>query len=132
MNDVFVDTNVFIADIVEEEERFQESKIFLNRDLDFVTSIINIMEIRTVLSKKKNLERDKIEECLNEVTDSVEVIIPDSSDMMKANGNQRESYAYPFDSIIMATAENAGLEIVSFDSEMIDNGAVRPEKFMQK
>ncbi|QGA80624.1 PIN domain-containing protein [Candidatus Nanohalobium constans] len=87
-------------------------------------------EIRSVLSKKKGHERDEIEEIQQEIINSVDIIIPDSSDFLEANKIQKDTFAYPMDSIIMALAMNADAELISFDSELIDLGAKTPEEIL--
>lgn len=49
---VFVDTNVFVASLTDEPDRGDVATEFLNRDYDFCTSILNLMEIRSVMTKK--------------------------------------------------------------------------------
>ena len=123
---VFVDSNIFIAVLTEEDGRFGEARNLLNSEHDLVTSMVNLMEIRSVLSKKKNYERDKIEEAQQEIINSTDIIIPDSSDFIEANNVQKNTLAYPMDGIIMAIAANADAELASFDKELVDLGATKP------
>ncbi|MGM0590612.1 MAG: type II toxin-antitoxin system VapC family toxin [Halobacteriota archaeon] len=53
---VFVDTNVFLAALTDEPERGDKAVEFLNADFEFYTSILNLMELRAVLAKKKRIE----------------------------------------------------------------------------
>ncbi|WP_256948882.1 type II toxin-antitoxin system VapC family toxin [Halorubrum ezzemoulense] len=46
----FVDTNVFIASITDEPGRGDVATELLNENRDFCTSILNLMEIRSVLT----------------------------------------------------------------------------------
>jgi len=50
---VFVDSNVFVASLTNEPSRGDVATKFLNRDFEFCTSILNLMEIRSVMTKKK-------------------------------------------------------------------------------
>ncbi len=52
---VFVDTSVFIASITDEPGRGDLATELLNESHDFCTSILNLMEIRSVLTKKKRV-----------------------------------------------------------------------------
>ena len=54
----FVDTNVFVASLTDEPGRGEEATEFLDGDHDFYTSILNLMELRTVLTKKKQVKQD--------------------------------------------------------------------------
>jgi predicted nucleic acid-binding protein len=52
---VFLDTNVFLATILDDAELADESTGLLNRDdLEFVTSSINVMELRAVLCQVRS------------------------------------------------------------------------------
>lgn len=127
---IFVDTNILVAVLTEEDEKFSDAKELLNSDHQILTSLLNLMEVRTVLSKKKNHERQEIEEVEKDIVELADIIIPDSSDSLNANKLQRENYAYPMDSLIMAIAENSGAELASFDGELIENGAKSPEELI--
>jgi len=127
---IFVDTNILVAVLTEEENRFSEAKQLLNSDHQILTSMLNLMEVRSVLSKKKNHERQEIEEVEEDIVELADIIIPDSSDFLKANKLQRESYAYPMDSLITALAENSNTVLASFDKEMIENGAKTPKEIL--
>lgn len=48
---VFLDTNILIAALTDEPERGEMATELLNEDIDFYTSLLNLMELRTVLSK---------------------------------------------------------------------------------
>jgi predicted nucleic acid-binding protein len=64
---LFLDTNVIIASLTDEPERGETATELLNADHEFHTSLINIMELRTVLAKKKRIETDRVEEIEREV-----------------------------------------------------------------
>lgn len=127
---VFVDSNILIAVLTEEKSGFEEAKKLLNSDHRIITSMLNLMEVRSVLSKKKNHKRTEIESVEEDIIDMVEIIIPDSSDFLEANNLQKQNYAYPMDSLIMALAANADAELVSFDSELLKNGAIEPSELI--
>jgi predicted nucleic acid-binding protein len=127
---VFVDSNILIAVLTEEKEKFSEAKKLLNSDHQILTSMLNLMEVRSVLSKKKNHNREEIEQVEQDIIELADIIIPDSSDFLRANKLQKESYAYPIDSLIKALAENSKAELASFDKEMIENGAQPPEELL--
>jgi predicted nucleic acid-binding protein len=127
---VFVDSNIFIAVLTEENERFEEAKRLLNSEHEIVTSMLNLMEIRSVLSKKKKHKKSEIEDIEQDIVDMTDIIIPDSSDFLEANRIQEETLAYPMDSLIMALAKSSDAELSSFDKELTELGAKTPEKFL--
>jgi len=127
---LFLDTNVFIASLTDEPERGEVATQLLNTDHDFHTSLINIMELRTVLAKKKRMEMERVEEIESEVVRDVNLLVPDASDIMEANKIQRETLLYPLDAFVLACAEGRDAELVSFDSEILDNGGMHPEEVL--
>jgi len=124
---LFLDTNVIIASLTDEPERGETATELLNADHEFHTSLINIMELRTVLAKKKRMETDRVEEIESDVVSGVNLLVPDASDIMEANKIQRETLLYPFDAFILACAEERDAELVSFDSEILENGGTHPD-----
>lgn len=88
------------------------------------------MEIRTVLTKKKQVERKQVEEVESKLVNGVEILIPDATDMMEANKKQSENLLYPLDALILACAEGKGTKLVTFDSEILDNGGTHPREVL--
>jgi len=127
---VFLDTNVVIASVSNEPERGETATRLLNQDHDFYTSLINLMEVRTVLTKKKQVERKQVEDVENKIVSGVEILIPDATDMMEANKKQRENLLYPLDALILACAKGKDAELVTFDSEILDNGGTHPQELL--
>ena len=63
---VLVDTNVFVASLTDEPARGDVATELLNQNHDFCTSILNLMEIRSVLTKKKRVEQERVEDVLSD------------------------------------------------------------------
>jgi predicted nucleic acid-binding protein len=85
------------------------------------------MELRSVLSKKKQFERNRIEQIENRITSRTTITFPDASDMMAANQRQSELLLYPMDALILTAAEAIEATLVSFDSELVEQGAEHPQ-----
>lgn len=124
---LFLDTNLFVAAVTDEPDLGEEATRVLDSDDDFITSTLNLMELRTVLTKKNRLEISRAQQIQQEITQDVAVVIPDASDMMDANRLQQETLLYPLDCLILACANSHDADLVSFDSELQDNGAIEPE-----
>lgn len=122
----FVDTNVLVAVVTAEDERAEAAVTVLNEHEPY-TSVLNLMELRSVLSKKKRFERDHIEAIEDRVVDHATITVLDASDVLAANPLQRETYLYPMDALILAAAEAADATLVSFDAELREHGAKPPE-----
>jgi predicted nucleic acid-binding protein len=124
---VFVDTNVFIASLTAEPNRGEIATQLLNQDHDFCTSILNLMEIRSVLTKKKRVEQDRVEAVLSDIYSSVDIYAPEISDQIAAYELQEETLLYTMDCVLLALANDVDATLVTFDGELLDHGAVVPE-----
>lgn len=56
---------------------------------------------------------------------------PDASDVVAANELQSESLLYPIDALMLAAADPADATLVTFGSELHENGAVGPIEFIE-
>jgi len=127
---LFLDTNVLVAAVTDEPETGPVAASVLNADHEFLTSTLNLMELRTVLTKKQRLEQDRAASIQGEITSDVDVVIPDASDMTDANRIQRETLLYPMDCVIFACAQGHEASLVTFDSELQEAGAVSPHDLL--
>ncbi|PGF17171.1 VapC toxin family PIN domain ribonuclease [Natrinema sp. CBA1119] len=123
---LFLDTNVFVAAVTDEPETGEIAAALLSADHEFLTSTLNLMELRTVLTKKQRLELSRANTIQTEITQDVAVVIPDASDMMDANRLQQETLLYPLDCLILACSQGHDAELVSFDTELETAGALAP------
>ena len=121
-----LDTNVLVAAVMQDTERSDTAVELLNEADELYVSVLNLMELRSVLAKKKQIERDRITRIENRVTSRATVTFPDASDVITANQLQSETLLYPMDALILAAAEAADATLVSFDSELREHGAEHP------
>ena len=128
---VFVDTNVFIASITDEPGRGDVATELLNESHEFCTSILNLMEIRSVLTKKKRVEQERVEEVLTDIYGRVDIYAPEISDQISANSLQKDTLLYTLDCVLLALAEDIDATLVTFDGELLENGAVSPTELME-
>jgi len=103
----------------------------LNADHDFCTSILNLMEIRSVMTKKKQVEQDKVEDVLADVYTRVDIYAPEISDQISAYRLQEDTLLYTLDCVLLTLAEDIDATLVTFDKELLDNGAVRPSDLIE-
>lgn len=127
---LFVDTNILVAATLNESERGDIATEFLDLDRELSTTIFNLMEFRTVLAKKKRLNQDRVESLLENLWDRVTVYRPDTDDILTSYSVQERTLLYPMDCLILSTAEETDGVLVTFDSELLENGAVSPEEFL--
>lgn len=125
----FVDTNVLVAVVTEDDDRADAAIAVLN-DHEMHTSVLNLMELRSVLAKKKQFDRERVEEIEARIANRATITFPDASDIVAANRLQRETYLYPMDALILAAAEASDAMLVSFDAELREHGARSPEEIL--
>ncbi|OYR61273.1 type II toxin-antitoxin system VapC family toxin [Halorubrum ezzemoulense] len=127
----FVDTNVFIASITDEPGRGDVATELLNENHDFCTSILNLMEIRPVLTKKKRVEQERVEEVLADIYEVVDIYAPEISDQISAYSLQQDTLLYTLDCVLLALAEDIDATLVTFDGELLENGAISPTELIE-
>lgn len=128
---LLVDTNVLVAATVGEPERGDVARDLLDSDHEFATTLLNVMEFRTVLTKKKKFEQERAEELIDGLFDRVDIYGPETGDLIQAYGLQSETLLYTMDCVILATAEEVGATLVTFDHELLEHGAVSPEDVLE-
>lgn len=124
---LFLDTNVLVAAVTNDTDRSEAAVRLLNEADDAYVSVLNLMELRTVLTKKKAFERERVDRIEQRVQSRATVTFPDASDMMDANQLQDETLLYPMDALVLAAADAADATLVSFDSELQEHGAKDPQ-----
>ena len=129
---VLLDTNVLVAAVTQDTDRSDEAIELLDQVDDPLVSVLSLMELRSVLSKKKRFERDRIDGIENRATSRMTVIFPDASDMIAANRLQSETLLYPMDAMILSAADAADATFVSFDSELVEHGAELPQQLLDE
>jgi putative PIN family toxin of toxin-antitoxin system len=127
---LFIDTNVFIASLTDEPGRGEIATQLLNEDHEFCTSILNLMEIRSVMTKKKRIEQDRVEAVLSDIYSSVDIYAPEISDQIAAYELQRDSLLYTMDCVLLELANDVDATMVTFDGELLDHSGVAPEELM--
>ena len=125
---LLLDTNVLVAAVTRDTEHSDIAVELLNQADETYVSLLNLMELRTVLSKKKGFERDRIDQIESRITSRTTVLFPDASEVMAANRLQSETLLYPMDALVLAVAEANDAMLVSFDAELVDHGAMLPSE----
>ena len=127
-----LDTNILIAAFTQDSERSAAARELLNTTENLHVSVLNLMELRSVLSKKKQFERDQVDQIEARITSRTTVTFPDASDMLAANQLQSDTLLYPMDALILTAADAIEGTLVSFDRELVEQGAVRPEEVLEE
>ena len=114
---LLLDTNILVAAVTRDTERSDTAVELLNEIDEAYVSVLSLMELRSVLTKKKQFERKRIDRIEDRIASRATVTFPDASDMMDANQLQSETLLYPMDALILAAADAIDATLVSFDSE---------------
>lgn len=136
---VFIDSNIFLNFLLREETSYEGSKRLLTKieegDMEGITTLINIMEILSVLrkrSKAKDSEIIKDVEMIGEIQ-NLEIIIPNEIHIAQAFEIQKKTKLLPTDAILISTARDFSDTFVSRDAELKQKASsfisvVRPEE----
>ena len=127
---VLFDTNVLVAALTLDTDRSERAVELLDQTDEPLVSVLSLMELRSVLSKKKRFERSRIDAIEDRITSRMTVTFPDASDMMAANRLQSETLLYPMDAMILSAADAADATLASFDAELLEQGAKSPKQLL--
>ncbi|MDV7348497.1 PIN domain-containing protein [Halorubrum distributum] len=126
----FLDTNVLVAAVTRDTDRSDVAVTVLNEAEEPYTSMLNLMELRTVLAKKKRIERERVRQIEQRIASRTTVTFPDASDFVDANEIQGETLLYPMDAMILSAADAVDAELVTFDAELREYGAKTPTEMI--
>jgi predicted nucleic acid-binding protein len=116
--------------LTDEPGRGKIATQLLNEDHEFCTSILNRMEIRSVMTKKQRVEQDRVETMVSDIYSSVDIYAPEISDQVAAYELQRDNLLYTMDCVLLAVADDVDTTMVTFDGELLDHGGVAPEELI--
>lgn len=123
---LFLDTNLFVAILTDESGAETDARRVLDSDHQLFTSVLNLMELRTVLTKQKLFELAEVERAQQRIVDRTTVTVPDAGDVLAANERQEETLVYPMDALILSSAEAMDATLVTLDAELQEHGAIPP------
>ncbi|WP_247730261.1 type II toxin-antitoxin system VapC family toxin [Halovivax limisalsi] len=125
-----LDTNVLVAAVTVDTDRSETAIHALNELDETYTSVLNLMELRTVLTKKKRFERDRVTQIEQRVRSRTNVTFPSAADTIEASRLQEETLLYPMDALVLASAAAVDATLVSFDAELREHGAISPAELV--
>ncbi|WP_336038108.1 VapC toxin family PIN domain ribonuclease [Halobacterium yunchengense] len=123
---VLVETNVFVASLTDEPARGGSATEPLNQDRDFCTSILDLVDLRSVMTEPKRVEQDRVEDVLSDVYAHVDSYAPEISDQISAYNPQQDGLPYTLDRVLLALTDDRDATLAPFDGELLDDGAVEP------
>jgi len=106
------DTDVIINWLTKEEDSSTNKnlweaphkiiKLIEDKEIKGLSTLINLLEIRFVLRRKKGFSEEKIQEDITKILQLLEIAIPDEVNLLKANSLQSENPFSPFDAMLVA------------------------------
>ena len=114
-----VDSNVFLQVLLKTSEE-KVAKKFLDRNKDQIsTTLYNLMEVASVLSRKYKWKKKKITTVLSTMRDSISIHTPDEYDALEAYEITSDIFTTPIDTLMITIAKRKKLTLVTYDSELI-------------
>ncbi|MGA1820529.1 MAG: type II toxin-antitoxin system VapC family toxin [Thermoplasmatota archaeon] len=114
-----VDSNVFLQVLLKTSEE-KEAKKFLDRNKSQIsTTLYNLMEVASVLSRKYRWKKKKIITVLSTMRDSISIHTPDEYDALEAYEITSDIFTTPIDTLMITIAKRKKLTLVTYDSELI-------------
>ena len=83
------------------------------------TTIYNLMEIASVLSRKYKWKKKRIHSVLNTMNDSIPVHTPDEYDALEAFEITSDLLTTPIDTLMVVIALRNKLSLITYDSELL-------------
>ncbi|MGA1873343.1 MAG: type II toxin-antitoxin system VapC family toxin [Thermoplasmatota archaeon] len=118
-NMYLIDSNVFLQVLLKTSEE-KEAKKFLDRNKDQIsTTLYNLMEVASVLSRKYKWKKKKITSVLSTMRDSISIHTPDEYDALEAYEITSEILTTPIDTLMITIAKRKKLALVTYDSELL-------------
>lgn len=105
--------------------------------LNGFSTVLNLLEIRFVLRRKKSFTEEKIQEDIEKILRIVEIAIPDEINMLEANNLQAKHPFSPLDAMLVAIGLGLkNIVLVTRDKVLLDLAskflpAPTPEDFLQ-
>ena len=104
----------------------RDAATVLDTDAEYITALLDLMELRTALTKKNDVDQDRVERLIRKIETELDAIYHEPSDLFAANELQSETLLYPLDCLRYAIAEDQDATLVTFDSELTEAGASSP------
>lgn len=125
-----VDTDVFLAALVDDDEHGETARAFLNDADDLATSTLTMLELQSILVEGAGMDETAVGEACAEIVDAVDVYEADMNDfgLAKAmrDGTDRGEDLTNNDWTLLAMAADLGADLATFDERKQAQGAVAP------
>ena len=113
-----VDSDVFLHTLLH-TDRGEEARDFMDRyTKEIATTVLNVMEIGSVLSRKYRWNKDSTDDALEMIRKTLTILIPTEYDIIDAMEISLKYYLTPIDALMLTLAKGKNLTLVTFDREL--------------
>lgn len=136
MNKCLVDSDVVLNAILETEKQDICVEFLDQKENEINSTILNIMEISSVLSRKYQWEGEDIREVINTVEKGMDVLIPSESEILEGYELVFYNFYSPVDAILLTLSKNQDQVLITYDKELLKRGVThtdvkRPDEFIE-
>lgn len=123
MSKFLVDSDVLLNAVLETKK--QDICVeFLNKHEDKINStIFNIMEISSVLSRKYRWEGNDIREVITTIEKGMDILIPSESDIIEGYEIVYDNFFSPIDAILLTLSNSQNQILITYDGELLKRGS---------
>lgn len=123
MSEFLVDSDVFLNSVLQTEEQEVCVKFLDGKEGTTCTTILNVMEISSVLSRKYGWEKKEIHDVVDTIEKGMDVMIPSEGETLEGYELVMSDFFSPVDSILLSVSKNQDLELVTFDGGLLRRGS---------
>lgn len=124
---IFVDTNIFIS-AIENSKNVKTSQTLLNsREHEIGTGLLNLMEIRTVLTKKKHRPQKDVDRVIEWLKNYLDFIHDEPPSLEGAEERQIDTLLYPMDCLILESSNSENAILTTYEKELRHHNCVHPK-----
>ena len=114
-----VDSNVFLHVLLKTPESDMAEQFLDTNKNDISTTIYNLMEIASVLSRKYKWKKKRVHNVLKTIHESIPIHTPDEYDALEAYEITTEILSTPIDTLMIVIAKRNNFSLVTYDSELL-------------
>jgi len=123
MNKFLVDSDVLLNAVLE-GERQEASVEFLDQHEEYIcTTILNIMEISSVLSRKYRWKGKDIRDVVSTIERGTDVLIPSETEIIEAYELVYHHFFSAIDAILLTLSKGQDQILITFDLELLNRGS---------
>lgn len=117
-----MDSDVVLNAILETDKQDVCVDFLDKKENEINTTILNIMEISSVLSRKYQWNGEDIREVIKTIEKGMDVLIPSESEILEGYEVVFYDFYSPIDAILLTLSKNQDQILVTYDKELLKRG----------